>query len=79
MRGRVWMCGALQERTWVAVGTHVWADGLCICMYCLYVCRWRHQAKRVAVMLMADMYTVRYLADGRSMVARYLRAGHDGV
>ena len=36
MRGRVWMCGALQERTWVVVDTDVWADGLCICS--LQVC-----------------------------------------
>lgn len=79
MRGRVWMCGALQERTWVAVDTHIWADGLCICMYCLYVCRWRHQAKRVAVMLMADMYgkkvSGRWQMDGRTVPACRTRWG----
>lgn len=53
MRGRVWMCGVLQERTWVVVDTHVWAGGLCICKYCIYVCLCRHQANSVAVMLMA--------------------------
>jgi hypothetical protein len=75
MRGRVWMCGALQERTWVGVDTDVWADGLCICSMYVYMS------------LASSGKQCSGVADGRQgrqgrwqmVVARYLRAGHDGA
>jgi hypothetical protein len=48
----------------------------CAYVACMYICRWRHQANSVAVLLMADRAD---RADGQMVVARYLRAGHDGA
>lgn len=69
------MCGALQERTWVVVDTDVWADGLCICSMYVYMS------------LASSGKQCSGVADGRQgrwqmhqmVVARYLRAGHDGA